>query len=170
MSDEYENYQFAVLFLDIDQFKLVNDSLGHLCGDELIKRVAKRLMNAVEIEAVAANIEDPSLRRCGFSGMVARLGGDEFAILLEGIADVGDAIRLSEQIQSLLEPAFPIDGHKVRITVSIGIAVSGENFANGTEVMRTADAAMYKAKALGKGCCEVSDPRLIELERDLRSA
>jgi diguanylate cyclase (GGDEF)-like protein len=176
-SKEQANYQFAVLFLDIDQFKLVNDGLGHLCGDELIRRVAKRLLNAVEIEAAAALTEYPNLRSGRFSGMVARIGGDEFVILLEGIADVDDAIRVSKQVQSLLEPTFPIDGHKVQITASIGISVSGENLTNATEIMRTADAAMYKAKTLGKARYEVSDPashsaasRRFELEQDLRSA
>jgi diguanylate cyclase (GGDEF)-like protein len=174
---EYEKHQFAVLFLDIDQFKLVNDGLGHLCGDELMKRIAKRLLNAVETEVATAHTENTSLSGSRFSGLVARIGGDEFVILLEGIAGVGDAIRVSKQIQSVLEPIFSIDGHKVRITVSIGISASGENFINATEIMRTADAAMYRAKELGKARYEVSDPashifaaRRLELEQDLRSA
>jgi len=128
-----EDYLFAVLFLDLDRFKVINDSLGHLLGDRLLIAIARRLKACLRP-----------------TDTVARLGGDEFTILLEDIADVGDALRVADRIQKELVLPFALDGQEVFATVSIGIAVSATGYDRPSDVLRDADTAMYRAKALGK--------------------
>ncbi len=156
----HKERQFAVFFIDLDRFKLINDSLGHLKGDTLLVSVARRL------EAV--------LR---LSDIVARLGGDEFMILVEDLKDPNDAFLLAQQIQEALRQPFEIDGHELFVSASIGIALSGSGYTRPEAIMRDADAAMYRAKAAGKARSEVFDKemhtqgvRRLQLETELRRA
>ena len=152
--------RFAVLFLDLDRFKTVNDSLGHSAGDELLIEVAKRLRMFV---------------RPGDT--VARLGGDEFAILASHITDLADATRLADRIHSVLSLKFVL-GHKdVYTSGSIGIALSGGTYESPGDLLRDADTAMYRTKSTRRGSSAVfsrvmHDTALdrLELETDLRSA
>jgi len=151
---------FAVLFLDLDRFKVVNDSLGHVLGDELLVEVSARLM-----------------RMLRSSDTVARLGGDEFAMLIDGIEHEADAVRAAQRIQDALLVPFRIGPHEIFTTVSIGIALSTTGYQQPQDVLRDADIAMYRAKARGKARHELFDiamheraVKLLELETDLRRA
>lgn len=133
------NYLFAILFLDLDHFKEVNDTLGHGVGDELLVAVAQRL--------------NLCLRP---SDKVARLGGDEFAILLDNISSVKDAISIAERIQILLAEPIPTMGQEICTTASIGIFVSSpQEMQEADALLRNADKAMYEAKSMGHGCYKV---------------
>jgi diguanylate cyclase (GGDEF)-like protein/PAS domain S-box-containing protein len=123
----------VVLFIDLDNFKIINDSLGHMAGDALLSGVAHRLQDCVRAEDTAA-----------------RLGGDEFAILLDNISDAGQAVVVVEHILNSFEAPILVEGRELFITPSIGIAVSSSE-DDATQVLRNADAAMYEAKRKGKG-------------------
>ncbi|HEX2713306.1 MAG TPA: EAL domain-containing protein [Candidatus Acidoferrales bacterium] len=155
-----EDSLFAVLFLDIDGFKLVNDSLGHGAGDELLIAIARRLK--------------ASLRT---GGTIARLGGDEFAILLDGVQGIVDATRVASRIQKKLAAPFNLSGQEVFVTASIGIALGGTEQERPEDVLTNADTAMYHAKARGKACYEIFDAGMrargvarLHLESNLRRA
>ncbi|GAB4390765.1 MAG: hypothetical protein Kow0025_25010 [Thermodesulfovibrionales bacterium] len=154
------DYLFAVLFMDLDRFKVVNDSLGHIIGDQLLVEVARRL--------------EACLRP---TDTVARLGGDEFAILIQDIRDASDATRVAERIQKKLSVPFKLDGHEVFTSASIGIALSSTGYEREDYLLRDADAAMYRAKAHGRARYEMFDVEMharavetLELESDLRKA
>lgn len=156
----HEDQQFAVLFLDFDRFKLVNDSLGHLVGDELLKGIAHRLENA-------ARGEDT----------VARIGGDEFTILFENLKHPDEAIAVAERIKEEMARPFNLNGNEVFTSASIGIALSTEGYTKAEDILRDADTAMYRAKALGKARHEMFDREMhtraneaLTLETDLRRA
>jgi diguanylate cyclase (GGDEF)-like protein/PAS domain S-box-containing protein len=149
----------AVLFLDLDRFKLVNDSLGHQVGDELLIAVARRLESAVR---------PPDT--------VARLGGDEFTVLLDGVIDVHEASVVAERIHQTLRTPFDIDDRELFIDASIGIALADAD-ASPETALRDADVAMYRAKADGKGRHAVFDARMheqvmrrLDMETELRRA
>ncbi|CAN5790986.1 hypothetical protein BH23GEM6_BH23GEM6_01520 [soil metagenome] len=153
-------YLFAVLFLDLDRFKVINDSLGHHVGDELLVVVAKRLQGCLRPE-----------------DSVARLGGDEFAILLEDVADVSDATRVAERIQTELSWPVNLSGFDVFTSASIGIALSSTTYDRPEFLLRNADMAMYRAKAGGQARFEVFDRAMhaqaltrLQMETDLRRA
>jgi len=155
-----EPYLYAVLFLDLDRFKNINDSLGHTVGDELLIGIARRLESHIR----------PVDR-------VARLGGDEFAILLDGIDQPSDATRVAKRLQHELQAPFSVRGHDVFTSASVGIAMSSAAYDGPDEVVRDADTAMYRAKALGKARYEIFDLEmhsravaLLKLETDLRLA
>jgi diguanylate cyclase (GGDEF)-like protein/PAS domain S-box-containing protein len=155
-----QDSQFAVLFLDLDRFKTINDSLGHLVGDRLLISLAYRL------------------EKCKRAGdTVARLGGDEFVILLEDLSSVEEAIMVAERIKKTLEPAFILNNQEVFMSVSIGIALNSNDYDRSEQLLRDADTAMYYAKARGKSCYEVFNPsmhahamRRLQLETNLRRA
>ena len=154
------NYLFAVLFLDVDRFKRINDSLGHTVGDRMLVLVARRL--------------ELSLRP---GDTVARLGGDEFTILLDDIHTVSDATHVADRIQEELAKPFQLTGHEVVTSASIGIALSAGGYDKPEDIVRDADTAMYRAKALGKARHALFDTgmheqevRLLKLEADLRHA
>ncbi|WP_017742606.1 EAL domain-containing protein [Scytonema hofmannii] len=158
-AEEHEDL-FAVLFLDLDRFKVVNDSLGHTIGDRLLIAIAGRLQT------------------CLRSGdLLARLGGDEFAILIEEMKSINDAIHLAERLQQELTLPFHIHGYEVFTTLSIGIVFSTVGYEQPENLLRDADIAMYRAKALGKARYKIFDTamytesrKLLQLETDLRRA
>lgn len=148
----------AVLFMDLDHFKVVNDSLGHEAGDELLVEVARRL---------------PASLRPGDTA--ARLGGDEFTILLDEIADAGDAVRVSEGISQALKVPIELRGRRIFVSTSVGIALSRDGDGEPSTLLRNADVAMYEAKREGKARCKVFNSGMhaqalerLELENDLR--
>jgi diguanylate cyclase (GGDEF)-like protein/PAS domain S-box-containing protein len=155
-----EKYFFAVLFLDLDRFKVINDSLGHRVGDRLLVEIAR------------------SLHACLRAGdTVARLGGDEFVILLEDISDIHDATRVAKRVQKTLSRPFQVDQHLVFTSASIGIVLSTVGYDTQEDVLRDADIAMYQAKMLGKAQFVIFDTSMrsqaiarLELENDLRHA
>lgn len=152
--------RFAVLYLDLDRFKVVNDSLGHLVGDELLIAVSRRLESCI---------------RPGDT--VSRLGGDEFAILLKGLSDEQQANVIAFRIRESLSAPFSIEGREVFTSASIGIAFGLAQYNNSDEIMRDADTAMYHAKSRGKARHELFDADMhartrdrLDLETDLRHA
>ncbi len=151
---------FAVIFLDLDRFKIINDSLGHMIGDQLLVGIARRL--------------EACLRP---GDTVARVGGDEFTILLEDMTEVEEAIQVAERIQRELVVPFRLCGREVFTTASIGIAPGTTEYAQPEDVLRDADTAMYRAKSLGKARHEIFDKEmhtvamnLLQMETDLRGA
>lgn len=154
------NYLFAVLLLDLDRFKAVNDSLGHLAGDQLLHDVANRLISASRVVDT-----------------VARLGGDEFAILLEGLKSEQEALKVTQRILHQFNLPFQIEGREIFTNTSIGLVLGSIGYEQVEEVLRDADIAMYRAKARGKGCYQLFDIQLRDeivassnLEHGLRCA
>ena len=150
----------GLLFVDLDRFKNINDSLGHSVGDELLVELSRRLTQFL---------------RPGDT--VARLGGDEFAILLNDIHGAGDATRVAERVQELIREKLVVAGREVFTSASIGVALSNPSYAAPEEILRDADTAMYRAKAAGRGCYQVFDQTmhrsvvaLLKLETELRQA
>jgi diguanylate cyclase (GGDEF)-like protein/PAS domain S-box-containing protein len=154
------DHLFSVLFLDLDRFKNVNDSFGHTCGDRVLVNIARRLEQCV---------------RPGDT--VARIGGDEFVILLEDIKEMGTALTVAERIERTLSAPINLEGREVVIPASIGIALASSKYEKAEDILRDADIAVYRAKALGRARHVVFDPAmhqktvaLLELETDLRRA
>ena len=152
--------QFAVLFLDMDRFKSVNDSLGHTAGDQVLLEMAQRLSQSVREEDT-----------------VARLGGDEFVILLEEVMNLQDVLRCAQRIQAILAVPFELNGTVVSLDASIGIALADARYHTPEELLRDADIAMYEAKRAGRGGYQVFAPQMHEQaklrlrkEQDLRLA
>ncbi|NLT32964.1 MAG: EAL domain-containing protein [Acidobacteria bacterium] len=143
---------FALIFLDLDSFKMINDNLGHMIGDQVLVAVAGRLECTVR--------SSDSVARLGRNHTIARLGGDEFTILLEGISGVTDAVRVAERISSDLANPFLVGGQELFPSASIGIAIYNPTYQSPEEMLRDADTAMYSAKALGKGRYEVFDANM----------
>ncbi|WP_059754047.1 putative bifunctional diguanylate cyclase/phosphodiesterase [Thiobacillus denitrificans] len=137
----------GLLYLDLDRFKQVNDSLGHPIGDQLLKQVAERLQRYVRLSDTVAL---PSARDEGVSTTVARLGGDEFTIVLEDIKHIDEITRIAQRIVLDLAEPFDLDGHQIFVGASIGIAVYPFDDVDLDNLIRNADAAMYRAKALGR--------------------
>jgi diguanylate cyclase (GGDEF)-like protein/PAS domain S-box-containing protein len=155
-----EAYRLAVVFLDVDRFKIVNDSLGHTAGDELLKAIARRL--------------EACLRP---GDTVARFGGDEFTMLLEDIGHAGQATKVAERVQGELAVPFRLQGQEVFATASMGIAYAGSGYARPEDLLRDADNAMYRAKSLGRARYEVFDSAMhthavttLRMEAELRRA
>ncbi len=156
-SNKERRYSFAVLYLDLDNFKNVNDSLGHEAGDELLLLIANKLKGVVfDLDTVA------------------RLGGDEFVILLEGIDSIQRPTGIAERILSIFSEPLKVRGTSVRLTASMGVVVGTPEYTNPEELLRDADIAMYQAKGLGKARFEIFNPimreqilRRLELEREL---
>jgi diguanylate cyclase (GGDEF)-like protein/PAS domain S-box-containing protein len=164
-----KDHLFAVLFLDLDRFKMVNDGLGHLIGDQLLLGVANRLEKCLRSTDTVA--------RLGESFTLARLGGDEFTVLLDDLKDSGDAKRVAKRLMKVLAPPFILGGKEVFTSVSIGIALSDSSYEQAEDMLRDADTAMYRAKSLGKARFEVFDADMragvmarLQLETDLRGA
>jgi len=168
-SKRRKDHLFAVLFLDLDGFKMINDSLGHLVGDQLLVGVAMRLEKCLRSSDTVA--------RLGETFTVARLGGDEFTILLDDLKEPADANRAAERLMKALAPAFLLAGKEVFTSISIGITLSNTAYEQPEDMLRDADTAMYRAKSLGKARYEVFDADMrasvmarLQLETDLRRA
>ncbi|MBF2025454.1 MAG: EAL domain-containing protein [Oscillatoriales cyanobacterium C42_A2020_001] len=159
-SKQQQDYLFAVLFLDLDRFKVINDSLGHMVGDQLLIAISRRL--------------EASLRR---TDLIARLGGDEFAILLEEIQDSQYAAQIAERLQKELTLPFKLGRHEIFASTSVGIALSTTGYEQPQDLLRDADTAMFHAKGKGKAQYQIFDTAmhvravtLLQLETDLRRA
>ena len=155
-----KSYKFALLFFDLDQFKIVNDSLGHIAGDEMLLEISKRLKAVMREEDI-----------------VARLGGDEFIILLSNTDSATDAIRVANRLQTLLKSPIQIAGREVFTSASIGVTHSDIGYKTAEEMLRDADTAMYTAKSQGRSCYVIFDKSMhekavsqLQLENDLRRA
>ncbi|WP_225913782.1 bifunctional diguanylate cyclase/phosphodiesterase [Leptolyngbya ohadii] len=155
-----DGYHFAVLFMDLDRFKVINDSLGHLAGDRLLISFAHKLQSSIRVTDLAA-----------------RLGGDEFIIVLEEIKGIQEAAKTAERIFTELQAPLVLEGHEVFITTSIGIVLGTRDYNQASDVIRDADIAMYRAKAQGKARYEIFGSEMhtqalkrLHLENDLRRA
>jgi len=161
--------EFAILLLGVDRFKNVNDSLGHLAGDQLLKALGGRLREGLRAADTVARLQDD----CA----IARLAGDEFAVLLNEIRQAGDAVAVAERIGAAIRAPFLLDGHEVFITASIGIAGSASGCAGAEDLMRDADTALHSSKAAGRARYAIFDPNMrhravvrLQVETDLRRA
>lgn len=157
---QQDNHQFAVLFLDCDRFQSINDSLGHLMGDQLLVSIARRIELSLR----------PGITLC-------RLGGDEFTILINDIESPADATQIAKHILRELLAPFQLGQHQVFTNVSIGIVLGGKSYAQAEHILRDADTAMYRAKAKGKACYQMFEATMhhralinLQLETDLRQA
>ncbi|HEX8250858.1 MAG TPA: EAL domain-containing protein [Pyrinomonadaceae bacterium] len=154
------SYKVSVLFIDLDRFKIVNDSLGHQIGDELLMGIADRLRECLRP-----------------SDMVARLGGDEFTILVEGKYEPREVVRIAERIREKFLSPFNLSGHEIFSSASIGILHASDKYTKPEDVMRDADIAMYQAKRAGKSRHEIFNQHMrdavketLQIETDLRHA
>lgn len=156
----YDDFQFAVLYVDLDRFKVINDSLGHLAGDRLLQLAARRLSNVIRGIDIAA-----------------RIGGDEFVLLIEELNGLQDAICVAERILADFKTAISLDTREVVIGVSIGIVLATNNYTQSLDLLRDADIAMYAAKNKGRSCYVIFDQTMheralqrLEIENALRQA
>jgi diguanylate cyclase (GGDEF)-like protein len=163
-----EKRQFAVLYCDLDNFKIINDSLGHRVGDQLLVQVAKTLNQALRTSSTEKR---PS------SDTVARLGGDEFVILLDDVPDEQYAIVIAERVKDALAHPILVEHNKLVLGASVGVAVSTGEYTDAIDLLRDADTALYHAKDRGKGCVALFDQEMraratarMDLEQDLRRA
>jgi diguanylate cyclase (GGDEF)-like protein/PAS domain S-box-containing protein len=156
----HQDYHFALLFLDVDHFKVINDSLGHLIGDQILISISKRLNNCMrEVDTVA------------------RIGGDEFVILLAHIESVNDVVQIVKRITDDLSEPHRILDHEIYVTVSIGITISTTGYSSPDEILRDADIALYRAKDNGRSRYELFDHTMhkqaqwrLQLEMDMHKA
>ncbi|MBZ0270984.1 EAL domain-containing protein [bacterium] len=154
------DYRFAIMFLDLDGFKSVNDKLGHVFGDQMLKTTAKRLESCL---------------RPGDT--VARYGGDEFAVLVDDVGDIGAVTTIAERVQKELAKPFNLNGREVHTSASVGIAMVSHEYERPEEMVRDADTAMYRAKGRGAGRYEVfhvrrrpDEMQILHMEKNLRHA
>jgi PAS domain S-box-containing protein len=178
LSKRHANYKFAVLLIDVDEFKIINDSLGHAAGDELLIQIGQRLKDSVRrADTVSRPRTNGVPGRPTNDDTLARLGGDEFTILLDDIRDPIEAVRVAERVQAELAIPLIVNKQEIVISASIGIASSTSPHTQAEDLVRDAEIAMYRAKRTGKARCEVSDPAMhasavkrLRLETDLRKA
>jgi PAS domain S-box-containing protein len=177
-SRRHVDFKFAVLFIDIDGFKVVNDSLGHDAGDALLIQVAGRLTACLRRTDTVSRTWQSEHEYATFGETtLARPGGDEFVVLAEEVRNPSDAMRVAERIQERLAPPFDVEGRELVVTASIGIAFSGNTSVGSQDMLRDAEIAMYRAKNSGKASCKVFDNAMhtsalqrLQLETDLRKA
>jgi diguanylate cyclase (GGDEF)-like protein/PAS domain S-box-containing protein len=167
------NYKYAVLFVDVDGFKVFNDSMGHEGGDQLIIEIGRRLSACLRYDDT---VTLPKGQKVG-DPVLSRLGGDEFTILLDGLKDPSDAMRVAKRIQSAMGKPFQIAGRGIFTSASIGIAMNTTPHERPEDLLRDADIAMRRAKALGKSRCQLFDNDMhgrvigrLKLESELRIA
>ncbi|MEZ5288246.1 MAG: diguanylate cyclase [Vicinamibacterales bacterium] len=165
----------AVLFIDLDRFKHVNDSLGHAVGDELLVEFARRLGTVVRRDDLVSRM--PASDGSPESNTLARFGGDEFVVLLDDIREPVDAVRVAERVHQMTRQALQVGAHEIFATPSIGVTVCSPDHRSGSDVMRDADLAMHRAKAAGGNGYAVFDARMhdaaverLRLETELRRA
>jgi predicted signal transduction protein with EAL and GGDEF domain len=175
----HPDYKFAVLSIDMDRFKVVNDSLGISAGDWLLVQIAERLLGSIRRDdAILRTAEVGGMAgRMVEVGLVARVGGDKFTILLDNIRNASEGIRVAERIQKSIQAPFDVDGQTVFTTASVGIAFSGTGYSAAEDMLGDANTAMARAKTLGKARYEMCDPSMhataagrFRLETDLRLA
>lgn len=159
-SERHPALRCAVLYMDIDRFKTINDSLGHTLGDQLLLEVSERIRACMRPEDT-----------------VARMGGDEFTILLEDVVEPADALRVSERLHTALQPPIMLEGREIFVSTSIGIAIAAPDDHHGPDLLRNADTAMYRAKSKGTGQSVLFDEGMhlhavaqLTLESELRRA
>jgi predicted signal transduction protein with EAL and GGDEF domain len=176
---QHPDYKFAVLSVDMDRFKIVNDSLGIAAGDWLLVQIADRLLGSIRRDdALFRSAEAGGMAgQPEEGGILARLGGDKFTILLDHIRNASEGIRVAERIQKNIQAPFYIDGQAVFTTASIGIAFSGSGYSAAEDMLGDANTAMSRAKSHGKARYEMCDPAMhdtaagrFRLETDLRRA
>ena len=156
----HTNHRFGVLFIDLDRFKVINDTLGHHIGDELLIQVSERILQCIR-----------------GNDILSRLGGDEFVILLDSISHPDDAEEIANRIIETIKQPFAVEDKQLHTSVSIGITICDQHYKSATEVLRDADAAMYQAKAMGRSRLMFFDQAMREellanlaIEQDLRQA
>ncbi len=176
---QHPEYKFAVLSIDMDRFKIVNDSLGNAAGDWLLVQIADRLLGSIRRDdAMLRSAETGGMAgQLEAGGVLARLGGDKFTILLDDIRNASEGIRVAERIQQNIQVPFDINDQQVFTTASIGIAFSGSGYSAAVDMLGDANTAMARAKTLGKARYEMCDPDMhataagrFRLETDLRRA
>jgi len=178
VSRRHTDFKFAVLFIDIDEFKVINDSLGHAAGDDLLVQIALRLSVSLRgADTIVRGLARAESDLLSSDSTLARPGGDEFVVLVEELHDASDAFRISERIRERLALPFSVSGHPIVVTASIGIAFSTGALTEAQDVLRDAEIAMYRAKHAGKARVEVFDNAMhasavkrLQLETDLRKA
>jgi diguanylate cyclase (GGDEF)-like protein len=160
LSQANSSYQFAVLFIDLDRFKIINDSLGHMVGDQFLITITHRLQHCLRSHDV-----------------VARLGGDEFTVLIENMREPAEATQVAERILAALCKPLSLQGHMLFPSASIGIVIGSSLYQNATDLLRDADLAMYKAKRTGRACYAMFTTdlhtqtfKVLQIESDLRQA
>jgi diguanylate cyclase (GGDEF)-like protein len=149
LSKHDPNYLYAVLFIDVDNFKLVNDSLGHEAGDHLLVGIGERLIRSIRAVDTASR---PTI--------ASRLGGDEFVLLLGGIRCQSDAIRVAKRIEKIMEAPFLIERHEVTASLSVGVAFRRPEYDRAADILRDADEAVYRAKREGKHRIAIFDAKM----------
>lgn len=167
-ADRQKDYKFAVIVFNIDRFKKIIDSFGHIAGDQVLIEVAARLKKYLRLYDTVARFEYEA---------VARLGGDEFAVLLSDVKNIRNVISATERLHNIIKNPIKINDHVVNITASIGITMSKTEYEKPEDILRDADTAMYKAKTLGKACYVIYDEIMhaqaisyLQLENSLRQA
>jgi len=169
---------YAVLFIDMDGFKVFNDTMGHTAGDQVIVDVGHRLAHCLRRSDTISRAAQPvGQHQSSTDDVLARLGGDVFTVLLDSVHDPSDAMRVAKRIQAALAPPFMVAGHKVFTSASIGIALGPGTYSKSEEMLRDAAIAMYRAKALGRSGCQLFNKEMhtrvanrLKLETDMRSA
>ena len=177
VSQRHSDFKFAVFLVDIDDFKVFNDSLGYLAGDELLIQVARRLISSVRSSDTVSHHKVLRDDIETSEDAVARPGGDEFALMASELRHPSDAVRMANRIQKRLAMPFAVSGQEIKISASIGVAFSGDNTTDAKDVLRNAEIAMYRAKRTGKARYEVFDTAMqaeavkrLQLETDMRKA
>ncbi len=176
LAKRHSDYKFAVFIIDVDEFKVFNDSLGHTVGDQLLIEIGRRLSTSLRgIDTISRPNLIKHFDERKPDDNLARLGGDEFTVLLDDIRNPSDAIRVAQRIQEKWDTPFVINGHEVVVTISIGIALSDTAYTSADDLLRDAEIAMYRAKQAGKGSFEIFDPakhasavQRLKLETDIR--
>ena len=170
----------AIIFLDVDQFKNINDSLGHFVGDRVLRLVAERFQKS--LEEVGRSLaqeagEEENGPHAGIDWTISRMGGDEFTVLLEDIESLHDAMRVARHLEEAFREPVKAEGRELYVTLSTGIVLGPSGYHRPEDLLRDADTAMYRAKAHGRGRCEVFDEKMLarvqeqlRLETDLHSA
>lgn len=175
VSQKHMGFKFAVFLIDIDGFKIFNDSLGYIAGDELLIQIARRLTASVRASDTVSHHSCQPKDFDNYEDAVARPGGDEFALLASELRNASDAIRVATRIQKRLAIPFAVCGQEIIVSASIGIAFCGEGAVDARDMLRNAEIAMYRAKRTGKARCEIFDAvmqaeavKRLQLETDLR--
>jgi diguanylate cyclase (GGDEF)-like protein len=163
------SFEFAVFFLDVDRFKVINDSLGHAAGDQLLTGISRRLEQSLRSTDIVARFDGECT--------LARLGGDEFTVLLPGVRNVIDARAVAERLVAAVARPFELESREVVVSVSIGVVMADDRYQRAEDMVRDADTAMYRAKDRGKARCEIFDTSMLVaaeerllIESDLRRA